>query len=75
MAEGRRINVDFPVTAAKAFAATLAAQRASTKPFRFVYVSGIVAEKDQARTLWVLSEPRKLRVRASTLDLRSMFEG
>ena len=54
----QRINQDFPLAAAKA----LAANR-DGKPFRFVYVSGVLVEKDQQRKLWMLSEGRKLRGR------------
>jgi hypothetical protein len=67
---GRTINLDYTLAAAKAFqkslAAPLADQRKGNK-FRFVYCSGIIAERDQEKSLWFMGEGRKMRVRPVSL--------
>ena len=58
MQEGQRINQEYPLAAAKAFA-----RNRDGKPFRFVYVSGKLVEKDQNKKLWIVGDSRKMRGR------------
>jgi hypothetical protein len=55
--------VDYTLVAARAFANSIASQRASRggKKFRFVYCSGTFTKKDQDKNLWIMSENRKMR--------------
>lgn len=55
----RRVNRDFTLAAVEAFA-TLAGKGTAT-PFRFVYCSGCLVEKDPAKRLWFMAENRKMR--------------
>ena len=55
----REINYDYPLIGFHSLANAL---QASGQKTRFVYMSGVLAEKDQERSLWFLSEGRKLRV-------------
>ena len=58
----RRVNYDFTLAAANAFASSLAPQAAQQgKKFRFVYTSGHYVERDQQAQLWVMAEGRKMR--------------
>lgn len=34
----------------------------ATSPFRYMHVSGILAEKDQEKPLWFLQEGRRVKV-------------
>ncbi|KAL8812748.1 MAG: hypothetical protein Q9223_007213 [Gallowayella weberi] len=52
----RRINLDYTVAAAKAFIGLNEKAK-----FRFVYLSGMLTERDQERKLWFMSEARKTR--------------
>lgn len=58
--EGQRVNMDYTLAAAKAFA-TLSTS--DGKPFRFVYLSGRYTEKNQDKSLWFLTDARKMRGR------------
>jgi hypothetical protein len=66
---GRTINLDYTLAAAKAFQESFAARLADQRKgkFRFVYCSGIIAERDQEKSLWFMGEGRKMRVRAVPL--------
>ncbi|MCJ1307240.1 hypothetical protein MMC25_000886 [Agyrium rufum] len=58
----RTINLEYTLAAANAFANSLAKQRSSTADkFRFVYVSGMLAVKDQEKPLWFAEEGRRMR--------------
>lgn len=73
--EARRVGVNFPAHAAEMLARHVAPglrpyegypgspPRAGQKrfPFRFVYVSGWGAERDQFRKLWMFSDTRKIK--------------
>ena len=55
--------MDYTMAAATAFANSVAPiQSNAAQPFRFVYTSGMLAERDQNTTLWFMSEMRKMRV-------------
>lgn len=54
------VELDYPI----AFARTVRAMRRSaTEPFRYMHLSGILAEKDQNKPLWFLQEGRRVKVR------------
>ena len=54
------VELDYPL----AFARTMLAMRQSaTDTFRYVHLSGILAEKDQNKSLWFLQEGRRVKVR------------
>lgn len=61
----RRVGAEYTLAAARAmlehFAKPLAAQ-GSGKKFCFVYCSGYLAEWDQKKRLWFMSETRKIKV-------------
>jgi hypothetical protein len=62
---GRTINLDYTLAASKAFEKSLATRlpdQTKGKKFRFVYCSGILAERDQEKSLWFMGEGRKMRV-------------
>ncbi|KAK5118810.1 hypothetical protein LTR62_000019 [Meristemomyces frigidus] len=60
---GREVHYDFTFAAARTFLENLrpSALKTGKKPFRFIYVSGFVVERDQQRNLWFMSEARKMR--------------
>lgn len=58
--EYRKVNVAFATAAVNAFAASLTPQRNGDK-FRFAYVSGFTAERDQDKSLWFGSAVRQIR--------------
>ncbi|MCJ1251443.1 hypothetical protein MMC30_008676 [Trapelia coarctata] len=58
----RKVNVDFTVKAAKAFAQTLAPQLPEGKKFRFVYCSGKLAEREfETKNLWIFKDARSIK--------------
>jgi len=59
----RRVNMDYTLVAANAFATSLGPQikAAKGKSFKFVYCSGYMTERDQKRPLWIVAENRKMR--------------
>lgn len=59
----RRVQVDFPIAALKAFLAELAPPLAAAgKKFRFVFCSGMYAEWDQRKTLAFMQDTRRIKV-------------
>lgn len=64
--DARRVNVEYVDAAAKAFQRACAAKKDEGKKFRFVYVSGGLAERDQGKQLWFASEFRRMRVCVSS---------
>lgn len=52
----RKINFEYALSTAKTFASFN-----HTQPFRFVYLSGALPEKDPEKRLWFLAENRKMR--------------
>ncbi|BDD54870.1 hypothetical protein MPDQ_002451 [Monascus purpureus] len=67
----RRVSVDYTVAAAKAFQEAFGFSEvnsdanminpARNKRFRFVYVSGFLAERDQSKSLWFAQDLRRIR--------------
>lgn len=59
---GRKINLDYTMAGANAFATSLATQlETQGGKFRFVYTSGMVTSKDQNKKLWISQEFRRIR--------------
>ncbi|KAK5119740.1 hypothetical protein LTR85_007316 [Meristemomyces frigidus] len=58
---GREVHVDYTLAAVDAFAAHLAMKVGKRGRFCFVYLSGAMTEKDQKKSLWLLSDTRKMR--------------
>jgi hypothetical protein len=54
------LEIDYPLAFARAFAPTLAAHG---KPFRYMHLSGMLAENDQTKSLLFLQERRRIKVR------------
>jgi len=59
--EDQRVNVDYTLAAARAFATRL--DRGPRKTFRFIYLSGMYVEKDQEKSLWFLGDQRRRKGR------------
>ncbi|KAJ5648143.1 hypothetical protein N7490_004515 [Penicillium lividum] len=59
----QRVNIEYTLTAARVF------HEVCQKPFRFVYVSGAGAERDQSKSLWVMQDYRRLRGQVETVLL------
>ena len=57
--EAKKVSIEYTLAAAKAFTPI----SVTNKKFRFVYLSGAAAERDQTKPLWFLQEYRRLRVR------------
>ncbi|KAK4553143.1 hypothetical protein LTR86_009870 [Recurvomyces mirabilis] len=75
---GREVHVDFTFAAADTFIENLVPDlRKECKRFRFVYVSGVLCEKDQSRSLWFLAQARKMRggVETALVDLERQNDG
>lgn len=58
----RRIHVDYPMAAARAFDKVLSPGMTPGERFRFLYCSGALAERDEQKSLWVMPEYRRIRV-------------
>lgn len=56
----RKVSIDYTLAAARAFAQNVSNQQG--KKFRFVYVSGGMAERDQKKPLWFAQSYRRIRV-------------
>jgi hypothetical protein len=60
--EGRRdIEIDYPLAFCHAMGPVVARQK---KPFRYIHLSGRLAEQDQSRCLLFLSEGRRIKGKA-----------
>lgn len=57
----REIHVDYPLAAAKAFDTAFGARMPAGKKFRFIFCSGVLAERDQNKSLWMAGEYRRIR--------------
>jgi hypothetical protein len=53
----RRVNLEYALAAATAFQSL--ARESNTK-FRLAYTSGIITERDQDKSLWIMSDMRKI---------------
>ncbi|KAJ6096072.1 hypothetical protein N7486_006818 [Penicillium sp. IBT 16267x] len=56
----KRVSIEYTLTAARVF------QDVCEKPFRFVYVSGAAAERDQSKSLWIMQDYRRIRGEVET---------
>lgn len=62
--EARRVSLDYTLAAARAFTEQqqhAAAGDGRDSKFRFIYMSGKAVQRDQTKSLWFLSEYRKMR--------------
>ncbi|OTA92583.1 hypothetical protein M434DRAFT_387111 [Hypoxylon sp. CO27-5] len=59
----RKVSVDYTLAAAKAFIDELAPKLPEPQKFRFVFCSGKFAEWDQDKSLLMLADTRKIKVR------------
>lgn len=59
----KKVQVDFTLAAANAFAAKLLPALDEAKDFKFVFCSGGMASRDQETSLWILQDTRKLKVK------------
>ncbi|KAJ1555782.1 hypothetical protein HK405_013187 [Cladochytrium tenue] len=69
-----KISRDYAVTAVDTISKLAASRDASDKhrrPVRFVYISGVSAERDQSKKPWVMPEMLLMRGEAETLVLES----
>jgi len=66
-----KANVVYPVAAAHKFADTLAPDLGPHRRFKFVFVSGALAERNQKAQLWTLRDSRRVKGEAevSLLDI------
>jgi len=55
----RVLEVDYPLAFVNAFVPTLAD---SKKHFRYIHLSGQLAERDQEKHLWFLTDLREMKV-------------
>ncbi|KAK0726754.1 hypothetical protein B0T26DRAFT_747162 [Lasiosphaeria miniovina] len=60
----KKVSLDFTMTAARTF--TPAAVSPGGRKFRFIYVSGGLAERDQTKSLWVMQSYRRIRGQVET---------
>ncbi|KAK5739656.1 hypothetical protein LTR17_005140 [Elasticomyces elasticus] len=74
---GKEVHVDYTLAAATAFAQNLAPNVGEGKRFTFVYLSGKLCERDQAKSLWFMEEARKMRggVETALVELEARYEG
>jgi len=61
----RSIEIGYSTTAAKAFGESLAPQLEGFRSFRFVYLSGMFAEREKDKKLWFLADSRNIKVEAA----------
>ncbi|KAJ7714361.1 hypothetical protein B0H16DRAFT_1899112 [Mycena metata] len=63
------VEIDYPLAFARAIAPTRTSQQT---PFRYIYCSGILAERDQTKPLWV--SPTNRRVKGAAENSMIEFE-
>ena len=56
----KKVSIDYTLAAAKAF--SQATEDGKPKNFRFIYLSGAAAERDQKKPLWFMQDYRRIRV-------------
>ncbi|KAI4193901.1 MAG: hypothetical protein LQ350_008098 [Teloschistes chrysophthalmus] len=60
--DNRKINLDYTLAAAETFARVLGSKLEDGRKFRFVYLSGMMTERDQTKkNLWFMAEARLIR--------------
>jgi nucleoside-diphosphate-sugar epimerase len=62
----KRVSIDYTLAAARAFKESLSSQPETISnnntEFRFIYLSGAAAERDQTKSLWFMQDYRRIRV-------------
>ena len=66
----KKISVDYTMAAARAFTQQTAANNNNDRKFRFVYLSGGAAERNQTKPLWFMRDYRRIRVYLHTFNSR-----
>lgn len=61
----RKVSIDYTMAAARALKEQL--DKDGKSKFRFVYLSGMAAERDQTKALWFMQEYRRIRVSLAIL--------
>ena len=61
-ADARKVEVDYTIAAATAFTRSLTPMLSPGQKFRFVYLSGLISERDQEKSLWYAQDARRLKV-------------
>ncbi|KAL5050961.1 hypothetical protein BDW71DRAFT_171973 [Aspergillus fruticulosus] len=64
----KKVSLDYLSAAATAFTKNIPTD--SSRKFRFVYISGVAAERDQNRALWYWGDFRRLRGKSEYILLR-----
>ncbi|KAI9880013.1 MAG: hypothetical protein M1830_005932 [Pleopsidium flavum] len=70
VATATKVNVDYTLAAANAFAKSLVPELGDGKKFRFVLCSGMGAEMDQSKSLWMMPDTRRIKGQVE----RGLFE-
>lgn len=69
-AGSNEVELDYPIN----FVQTIQSTRtAATETFRYMHVSGVMAEKDQKKPLWFLQEGRRVKVRLLLTNSEEVF--
>ena len=63
----RKVCLDYTIAAAKAIGGTC--RLPEGRRFRFIYLSGGAAERDQTKPLWFKQDYRRIRVRRWTVQM------
>lgn len=58
--EARMISMDYTLAAVEAFNRSFKSQDGAK--FKFIYLSGRIAERDQEKPLWYMQKHRRIRV-------------
>jgi len=62
--DSRKVEIGYTLAAAEAFTSSLApALKDEGKTFRFVYLSGMLANRDATKSLWFMKNVRNIKVR------------
>jgi hypothetical protein len=64
----RQVSVEYTKSAISAFTQL---SSMTNKPFKFVFMSGFLASRDQTKSLWFFQEARRLKGQAETLLLEA----
>lgn len=64
-ASSTEVELDWPLGFARSI---MKLRENASTPFRYMHVSGIMAEKDQEKSLWFLQEGRRIKVTSTRLS-------
>jgi len=69
----RRVSIGYTMAASKAFKTSFSSQQGTADDktkFRFIYLSGAAAERDQEKPLWLFRDNRRIRVFIFNLNIQ-----